>query len=104
MLRQYTSSTFSYPSSAAPGVGTLHANHSSVIPRPAAGQPIFTLERARVTRTCAGRKAGLGVGPSAGAKRRMERVWRVARRAAPESNALDRSAAGIVAVSAGGVV
>jgi hypothetical protein len=30
---------------------------------------------------------GLGAGPSAGAKRRSERVWRVARRAAAETNA-----------------
>ena len=31
-------------------------------------------------------------------------MWRVARRAAPESNAFDRKAAGIVAVSAGGAM
>jgi len=53
ILRIYTSSTFSYPSSdvAAVRTGALHANHSSMIPRPAAGQPTFALERARVTRT-----------------------------------------------------
>ena len=54
MLRQYTSSTFSYPSSGS-AAGNLHASHSSIIPRPAAGQPILALESARVTRTCAGR-------------------------------------------------
>lgn len=75
-----------------------------MIPRPAAGQPIFELERARVTSTCAGRNAGLEVGPSAGAKRRTEREWIVARRAAAESSAFDLSAAGIIAVSAGGAV
>ena len=81
----------------------LHANHSSTIPRPAAGQPIFALERARVTRTWAGRNAELGVaGPSAGAKRRRERVWRDARRAAAESNVLDQSAVGMLAESGEG--
>lgn len=85
-------------------LGALHANHSSMIPRPAAGQPIFALERARVTRTWAGRKAELRVEPSAGAKRRAERVCRVARRAVAESNAFDRSAVGMQAVSAGGAV
>lgn len=105
MLRRYTSSTFSYPSSTVAGiVEVLQASHSSMIPRPAEGQPIFALERARVTRTCGGRNAGLGAGPSAGAKRRSERVWRVARRAAAESNALERKAAGMQAVSAGGAV
>ncbi len=71
----YTSSTFSYPSSpVAAVIGVLLASHSSIIPRPAAGQPIFALERARVMRTCAGRNAGLGAGLSAGAKRRRERA------------------------------
>ena len=103
MLRQYTSSTFSYPSSGT-AAESLHANHSSIIPRPAAGQPILALERASVTSTCAGRNAEFGVVLSAGAKRRTEREWSVARSAAPESSALDRSIAGIVAVSAGGEV
>jgi len=52
-----------------------------------------------------GKNAELGVaGPSAGAKRRRERVWRDARRAAAESNALDRSAVGMLAESGGGAV
>lgn len=43
-------------------------------------------------------------GPSVGAKRRRERVWRDARRAAAESNAFDRSAVGMLAESGGGAV
>ena len=44
------------------------------------------------------------MGLSAGAKRRTEREWSVARRAAPESKALERSIAGTLVVSAGGAV
>jgi hypothetical protein len=44
------------------------------------------------------------VGLSAGAKRRTEREWSVARSAAPESNAFDRRVAGTLVVSAGGAV
>ena len=105
MLRRYTSSTFSYPSSAVAAIfGVLQASHSSTIPRPAAGQPIFALERARVTRTWGGRNAELRAGPSAGAKRWRERVWSEASRAVAESKALERSTASMLAVSAGGAV
>ena len=41
--------------------------------------------------------------PSAGAKRRRERVWRDAKREAAESNALDLSAVGMLVESVGGI-
>jgi hypothetical protein len=72
-------------------IEVLQASHSSMVPLPAAGQPIFALQM-RVTKTCGGRNAGLGAGPSAGIKRCSGRMWRVSRRVMAESNALDHRA------------